>query len=90
MRAALRSRAERLLLDNFSIPELSRAVAVNRAEGQPPALLEASGGVTIDSVAAVAATGVDYVSVGALTKNVSAVDLSMRVLRLKGVTSQGQ
>lgn len=90
MREALRSRAERLLLDNFSIPELSRAVAVNRAEGQPPALLEASGGVTIDSVAAVAATGVDYVSVGALTKNVSAADLSMRVLRLKGVTSQGQ
>jgi nicotinate-nucleotide pyrophosphorylase (carboxylating) len=82
MPEALRAGAERLLLDNFSIPELGRAVAVNRAEGQPPALLGASGGVTIDSIAAIAATGVDYISVGALTKNVSAVDLSMRVLRL--------
>lgn len=82
MRQALRVKAERLLLDNFSIEELSRAVRINRSEGQPPAVLEASGGVTIDSIAAVAATGVDYISVGALTKNIHAVDLSMRVLHL--------
>ncbi|MGH8193017.1 MAG: carboxylating nicotinate-nucleotide diphosphorylase [Woeseiaceae bacterium] len=82
MRQALRVKAERLLLDNFSIEELSRAVRINQSEGQPPAVLEASGGVTIDSIAAVAATGVDYISVGALTKNIHAVDLSMRVVHL--------
>lgn len=78
LREALAARAVRLLLDNFSIDQLERAVAINRAEGSPPAELEASGNMTLDRVAAVAATGVDYVSVGALTKNVRAIDLSMR------------
>ena len=54
------------------------AVAINRADGNPPAELEASGGLTLAQIATVAATGVDYISVGALTKNVQAVDLSMR------------
>lgn len=75
---ALGAKAERLLLDNFSVTLLREAVAINRAEGDPPAELEASGGMTIEEIAAVAATGVDYISVGALTKNVRAVDLSMR------------
>lgn len=75
---ALGAKAERLLLDNFSIALLREAVAINRAEGDPPAELEASGGMTFDEIAAVAATGVDYISVGALTKNIRAVDLSMR------------
>ena len=75
---ALGAKAERLLLDNFSVSLLREAVAINRAEGDPPAELEASGGKTIEEIAAVAATGVDYISVGALTKNVRAVDLSMR------------
>jgi nicotinate-nucleotide pyrophosphorylase (carboxylating) len=75
---ALGAEAERLLLDNFSIALLREAVAINRAEGDPPAELEASGGMTFDDIAAVAATGVDYISVGALTKNIRAVDLSMR------------
>ena len=75
---ALGAKAERLLLDNFSVSLLREAVAINRAEGDPPAELEASGGMTIEEIAAVAATGVDYISVGALTKNVRAVDLSMR------------
>ena len=75
---ALGANAERLLLDNFSIALLREAVAINRAEGDPPAELEASGGMTFDNIAAVAATGVDYISVGALTKNIRAVDLSMR------------
>lgn len=78
MRAALAEKIERLLLDNFSLELLARAVAINQAEGEPPARLEASGGLTIDAIAAVARTGVDYVSVGALTKNIQAVDLSMR------------
>ncbi len=78
LRQALDAEAERLLLDNFTTALLEQAVAINRSEGKPPAELEASGGVTIESIAAVAATGVDYISVGALTKNVRAVDLSMR------------
>lgn len=78
LREALTCRAERLLLDNFSRDRLEEAVRVNRSEGNPPAELEASGGMTLDAVSSVAATGVDYVSVGALTKDVAAVDLSMR------------
>ena len=78
LREALSARAERLLLDNFSPEQLRQAVAINRADGNPPAELEASGGLTLAQIATVAATGVDYISVGALTKNVQAVDLSMR------------
>jgi nicotinate-nucleotide pyrophosphorylase (carboxylating) len=78
MRKALGARAERLLLDNFTLELLQQAVAINKSEGAPPALLEASGGMTLESVQAVAETGVDCISVGALTKNVKAVDLSMR------------
>ena len=69
---------ERLLLDNFKVELLAEAVRTNLEEGNPPAELEASGGMTLDDVAAIAATGVDYISVGSLTKNVRAIDLSMR------------
>lgn len=79
LRAALAARADRLLLDNFELPGLRHAVAINGAEGKPPAELEASGGVTLAGLREIAETGVDYISVGALTKNVSAIDLSMRV-----------
>ncbi len=75
---ALAAKAERLLLDNFSLEMLQQTVALNQQAGDPPAELEASGGLTIKEVAAVARTGVDYISVGALTKNVYAIDLSMR------------
>lgn len=78
LREALAAKADRMLLDNFSLDLLEQAVAINRSEGDPAAELEASGGLTLAEIAAVAATGVDYISVGALTKNVSAVDLSMR------------
>ena len=78
LREALAAKVDRMLLDNFSLEMLRDAVAINRTEGEPPAELEASGGVTIEAVREIAETGVDYVSVGALTKNVSAVDLSMR------------
>jgi nicotinate-nucleotide pyrophosphorylase (carboxylating) len=78
MRQALAAKAERLLLDNFTVEQLREAVAVNGSEGRPPALLEASGGMTMDALRPVAATGVDFISVGALTKNVAAIDLSMR------------
>jgi nicotinate-nucleotide pyrophosphorylase (carboxylating) len=78
LREALAVTAERLLLDNFDIDLLNQAVMINRDEGNPPAELEASGGLSIEQLPAVAATGVDCISVGALTKNVRAVDLSMR------------
>ena len=78
LRQALTAKADRMLLDNFPLDLLEQAVTINRSEGDPPAELEASGGMTLDEIAAVAATGVDYISVGALTKNISAVDLSMR------------
>ena len=76
LRQALSAGARRILLDNFSLPTLREAVA----ENQRRALLEASGGVTLENIAAVAATGVDFISVGDITKNVRAVDLSLRVL----------
>ena len=78
LRDALGAGADRLLLDNFDIEDLQRAVEINQREGHPPADLEASGGITIENIHAIAETGVDYISVGALTKHVSAVDLSMR------------
>jgi nicotinate-nucleotide pyrophosphorylase (carboxylating) len=78
LRESLAAGVDRLLLDNFSPDLLAKAVAINRAEGHPPAELEASGGITFDELHSVAATGVDFISVGALTKNIRAIDLSMR------------
>lgn len=78
LREALSAGADRLLLDNFDIEDLQRAVDINHKEGNPPADLEASGGVTLEDVVAIAETGVDYISVGALTKDIKASDLSMR------------
>ncbi|MEO1594992.1 MAG: carboxylating nicotinate-nucleotide diphosphorylase [Pseudomonadota bacterium] len=74
---ALDAGVERVLLDNFSLANLEQAVAVNRA-AEEPAELEASGGVEIDDLAGIAATGVDFISTGALTKHLRATDYSMR------------
>ena len=65
------------MLDEFSAEDQRRAVATVRSQAHPT-LLEVSGGVTLASVAAIAATGVDFISVGALTKHLRAIDLSMR------------
>jgi nicotinate-nucleotide pyrophosphorylase (carboxylating) len=70
--------ADRLLLDNMTPDELRKAVAAARESGDGPEL-EASGGVTLETVGEIAATGVDYVSVGALTHSAPALDLSMTV-----------
>ncbi|HTR00073.1 MAG TPA: carboxylating nicotinate-nucleotide diphosphorylase, partial [Candidatus Acidoferrum sp.] len=70
---ALAAGADIVMLDNFSLELISQAVQRNRGR----AMLEASGGFDQDSLVAVAATGVDYISVGALTKHVRAVDFSM-------------
>ena len=76
LHAALDAGAQRLLLDNFDLAGLCRAVLETRGRAR----LEASGGITLDNVRAIAETGVDYISVGGLTKNLSAIDLSMRFL----------
>ncbi len=67
-----------VLLDNFDLPALRDAVAFNRQFPGGPAVLEASGNVTLDTVRAIAETGVDRISIGSLTKDIQAVDLSMR------------
>lgn len=73
---AIDASADRVLLDNFSLQALR--AAVEQADGRVP--LEASGGITLDTVATVAQTGVDYISVGKLTKNVDPLDLTMRIV----------
>jgi nicotinate-nucleotide pyrophosphorylase (carboxylating) len=70
--------ADRLLLDNMSPAQLKEAVGVARRDGQQPEL-EASGGVDLETVAEIAASGVDYISVGALTHSAPALDLSMTI-----------
>ncbi|MCK0164753.1 carboxylating nicotinate-nucleotide diphosphorylase [Marinobacter sp. S6332] len=72
---ALRAGADIIMLDEFSMEDLRAAVAMN--EGR--AKLEASGGINSGSLVPIAETGVDYISIGALTKDVKAVDLSMRL-----------
>lgn len=71
---ALDAGASRVLLDNFSLADIRRAV--ERAAGR--AALEASGNIELADLPAVAATGVDFISTGAITKHVRAIDLSMR------------
>ena len=78
LRAALAAGADIVMLDNFDLDQLRAAVVLNRETRSPPALLEASGNVDISRLPDIAATGVDFVSVGAVTKHVAAVDLSMR------------
>ena len=72
---ALALNVDRIMLDNMDLNEMRRAVEVTA--GRVP--LEASGNVTLENVAAIAATGVDYISVGALTHSVKALDISLEV-----------
>jgi nicotinate-nucleotide pyrophosphorylase (carboxylating) len=76
MEEALAAGATHLLLDNFDLEQLRQAVVL----GAGKARLEASGGVTLQSIREIAATGVDDISVGDLTKDVEPIDLSMRFL----------
>jgi nicotinate-nucleotide pyrophosphorylase (carboxylating) len=78
---ALQAGATSILLDNFSTSLLSEAVRINKSSDNI-AILEASGGITLDNVRDVALTGVDRISIGSLTKNIQAIDLSMRVNKL--------
>ncbi len=77
VRDVLDAGADRILLDNMSLPHLRESVAL--VGGRIP--LEASGGVTLETVADIARTGVDYISVGALTHAARSLDVSMEVIR---------
>jgi nicotinate-nucleotide pyrophosphorylase (carboxylating) len=77
LREALDAGAGRILLDNFTLAELREAVAINGDYGYVAAELEASGNISLETIHDIAETGVDYISTGAITKNVRAIDLSM-------------
>ncbi len=72
---ALSSKADIIMLDNFDLNTLRQAVSLTQGR----ALLEASGGVNESTIVAIAETGVDYISIGCLTKDCKSIDLSMRI-----------
>ncbi len=76
-REALAAAPDRLLLDNFSVADLRAAVEMRNASA-PGISLEASGGITVETVHDIAETGVEFISVGSLTKDIRAIDLSMQ------------
>ena len=79
---ALAGKAQVIMLDNFSLEDMRQAREIvdnNPDNNQYAPKLEASGNVNLATIADIAATGVDYISVGALTKDIKAVDLSLRV-----------
>ncbi len=77
IKEALAAGADSLLLDNFSLSQLREAVALVQNQIK----LEASGSVTLETIRAIAETGVDFISIGAITKDVRAIDLSMRFFK---------
>jgi len=74
LQQALDANAERVMLDNFSLDLLQQAVTLAHKQCE----LEASGNVNLDTILAIAQTGVDFISIGAITKDINAIDLSMR------------
>ncbi|NOS89048.1 MAG: carboxylating nicotinate-nucleotide diphosphorylase [Methylococcaceae bacterium] len=72
---ALAAQPDRIMLDNFSLADLTAAVALTAGATE----LEASGNISLANIRTIAETGVDYISIGALTKHVNAIDLSMRI-----------
>ena len=76
LQSAIKAKADMVLLDNMSIEMLREAVQQARSVGL---ITEASGGVTLETVRAIAETGVDRISVGALTHSAPSVDISMKV-----------
>lgn len=82
---ALDAGARMVLLDNMDVPTLLEAVRINQGR-QRPAILEISGGVTLEGLRALAETGVDRISIGGLTKDVQATDFSMRMDAQQGLS----
>jgi len=78
LKQALHPDVDRILIDNFALAEMRTAVELRNQFVQHRIELESSGNVTLDNIRETAETGVDYISVGALTKHVQAIDLSMR------------
>lgn len=74
---ALTAYADIIMLDNFTLEDMRKAVAINKGQAK----LEASGNVTETTLPLIAETGVDFISIGALTKHCKAVDLSMRITK---------
>lgn len=81
LHAALTESPDIIMLDNFSLAAMKKAVSVAR-QHQPDILLEASGGVSLVTVKKIAETGVDFISVGELTHSVTAMDISMKIVPL--------
>jgi len=80
LQEALSARPDRIMLDNFSLEDLRAAVKLTAdTVGQGGVELEASGNIGLDNIRTIAETGVDFISIGALTKHINAVDLSMRI-----------
>ena len=79
-REARTAGADTIMLDNFPLELLIETVSLNKQLSSPAPKLEASGGVTEETLTDIAATGVDYISIGTLTKDCKAVDLSMRLI----------
>ena len=77
LKEALDAGAKRILLDNFDLPLLEQAVKYTAGKAE----LEASGNITLENIGDIANTGVDYISTGAITKNIRAIDLSLRIAR---------
>jgi nicotinate-nucleotide pyrophosphorylase (carboxylating) len=77
LRQAIEAGADIAMLDDFSLADMAEGVAFNRRAARP-LKLEASGGVSLDTIRKIAETGVDFISVGSITKHVHAIDLSMR------------
>ena len=75
---ALECGADIVMIDNFSLDDMRQAVAINQGRAK----LEASGGITDATLLPIAETGVDFISIGALTKDCKAVDLSMRIIKM--------
>jgi nicotinate-nucleotide pyrophosphorylase (carboxylating) len=80
LQQALNAKPDRIMLDNFSMADMVAAVAINAGQVE----LEASGNIGLHNIRAIAETGVDFISIGALTKNLHAVDLSMRIQLVQG------
>ena len=72
---ALKAKVDQILLDNFDLPSLEKAVNINQGRAK----LEASGNINKDNLYDIAKTGIDYISIGALTKHIRAIDFSMRM-----------
>jgi nicotinate-nucleotide pyrophosphorylase (carboxylating) len=76
LKEALAAGAKHILLDNYLPEQMREAVQINQGR----AVLEASGGVTLEQIRAIAATGIDRISIGKLTKDIQAIDFSLRIL----------